>query len=212
MLKISEIFVSIQGESSFAGLPCAFIRLAGCNLRCKYCDTAHAYKKGKPYSIDKIIAIIREFDCPLVEITGGEPLLQEETPQLTEALLDNGFRVLMETNGTKNIDHIKGNVTRIMDIKTPGSGESDKTDWTNINRLDKNDEVKFVLTSRSDYDWAKNTIRQYGLDKKVPLLFSPVHELLEPSQLSRWILEDRINVRLQLQIHKIIWPDEEKGK
>lgn len=212
MLKVSEIFLSIQGESSFAGLPCAFVRLAGCNLQCKYCDTAHSFKKGKPYSVQKTISLIREFDCPLVEITGGEPLIQEETPLLAQALLDEGFRVLMETNGTKNIDLIKGNVTRIMDIKTPGSGESDKTDWRNINRLDKNDEVKFVLTSRADYDWAKNIVRQYGLDQKVPLLFSPVHDLLEPAELSRWILEDLINVRLQLQIHKVIWPNEDKGK
>jgi 7-carboxy-7-deazaguanine synthase len=212
MLKVSEIFLSIQGESSFAGLPCAFVRLAGCNLRCKYCDTAHSFKKGKPYSVQKTISLIREFDCPLVEIAGGEPLIQEETPLLSQALLDEGFRVLMETNGTKNIDLIKGTVTRIMDIKTPGSGESDKTDWRNINRLDKNDEVKFVLTSRADYDWAKNIVRQYGLDQKVPLLFSPAHDHLEPAELSRWILEDRINVRLQLQIHKVIWPNEEKGK
>ena len=212
MLSVSEIFYSIQGESSYAGLPCAFVRLAGCNLQCKYCDTPHSFKKGNRYGIDKIVDMIDAFDCSLVEITGGEPLIQEETPALAQVFLEKGYKVLLETNGTQNINLIKGNVTRIMDIKTPGSGEHEKTDWANINRLDKNDEVKLVLTSRSDYDWSKNIIQQFGLDTKVPVLLSPVHDALPPPELARWILEDRLNVRLQLQFHKILWPNENKGK
>ena len=212
MLKVNEIFYSIQGESSFAGFPCVFIRLTGCNLRCSYCDTQYAYKKGKSFEIQDILKLVSNYECRLVEITGGEPLLQEETPDLASQLCEAGYRVIVETNGSQNIDRLKSPVTRVIDIKTPGSGESDKNDWMNIKRLDGRDEIKFVLTSRSDYEWAKQIIDQYGLEGKANVHFSPVTPNLDPPELARWILEDQLNVHLHLQIHRILWPDKIQGK
>lgn len=212
MLKVNEIFYSIQGESSFAGFPCVFIRLTGCNLRCTYCDTKYAYKEGRNMAVEEIVELVNHYECPLIEITGGEPLLQEETPQLAQNLTENGFRVLVETNGTQNIDLLRGDVIRIVDIKTPGSGESDKTDWQNLNRLDPKDEVKFVLSSRADYNWAKEIIHTHRLNEEVSVFLSPAHEKQSPSELARWILESRLNVRLQLQLHKVLWPDQQRGK
>jgi len=213
VLKVNEIFYSIQGESSYAGYPCVFVRLTGCNLRCTYCDTKYAYEKGTNMTIGKILDTVSRYECPLVEITGGEPLLQEETPQLAKALLEKGFQVLVETNGTQNIDLLKDNVVRIVDIKTPGSGESDKTDWKNLDRLYKDDEIKFVLVNFSDYEWAKGIVRRYNLTQKVTVLFSPASGVnLDPAELAQWILDDRLNVRLQLQFHKILWPDKDRGK
>jgi len=213
VLKVNEIFYSIQGESSYAGLPCVFVRLTGCNLRCTYCDTKYAYKKGTNMTIKKIADTVSQYECPLVEITGGEPLLQEETPHLAKVLSEKGFHVLVETNGTQNIDLLKDNVVRIVDIKTPGSGESDKTDWKNLDRLYKDDEVKFVLVNFSDYEWAKNIVRRYNLTEKVTVLFSPATggELVT-AEVAQWILDDGLNVRLQLQLHKIIWPDKDRGR
>lgn len=213
MLKVNEIFYSIQGESSYAGLPCVFVRLTGCNLRCTYCDTKYAYTKGTNMTIKKIVDTVSQYEYPLVEITGGEPLLQEEAPQLAKVLSEKGFQVLVETNGTQNIDLLKDNVVRIVDIKTPGSGESDKTDWKNLDRLYKDDEVKFVLVNFSDYEWAKNIVRRYNLTEKVTVLFSPATggELV-PAEVAQWILDDGLNVRLQLQLHKIIWPDKDSGR
>jgi 7-carboxy-7-deazaguanine synthase len=210
LLKVNEIFYSIQGESSFAGFPCVFIRLTGCNLRCTYCDTQYAYKKGTDYDIAAILELVGNYDCQLVEITGGEPLIQDETPKLAAVLCDAGYRVIVETNGTQNIDRLKSPVTRVVDLKTPGSGESEKTDWMNIKRLDGRDEVKFVLTSQADYDWAKEMIKQYGL-KERRVHFSPVSSGLDPAELARWILEDQLNVRLHLQLHRILWPDKDRG-
>ncbi len=213
MLKVNEIFYSIQGESSYAGYPCVFVRLTGCNLRCTYCDTKYAYEKGTNMTIGKILDTVSRYECPLVEITGGEPLLQEETPQLAKALLEKGFQVLVETNGTQNIDLLKDNVVRIVDIKTPSSGESDKTDWKNLDRIYKDDEIKFVLVNFSDYEWAKGIVRRYNLTQKVTVLFSPASGVnLDPAELAQWILDDRLNVRLQLQFHKILWPDKDRGK
>lgn len=212
MLKVNEIFYSIQGESSYAGFPCIFIRLTGCNLNCTYCDTRYAFKKGRNMTIENILKSVNRFECPLVEITGGEPLLQTETSRLAQMLSDSGYRVFVETNGTQNIDRLPVNVSCIMDIKCPGSGEEKKTDWANIHRLDRNDEVKFVLTSRADYLWATEIIRGYRLTEKVPILFSPVLGKLDPAEIARWILEDGLDVRLQLQIHKIIWPDETRSR
>jgi 7-carboxy-7-deazaguanine synthase len=212
VLKVNEIFYSIQGESSYWGFPCVFIRLTGCNLRCKYCDTKYAYKRGTKMTVNKIIDSVSKYDCPLVLITGGEPLLQEETPLLVQNLIDLRFKVLIETNGTQNINLIKSSAIRVVDIKTPGSGESDKTDWMNIKWLDERDQVKFVLTSRSDYDWSKQVILNYGLIDRVSVLFSPVFGILNPPDLARWILDDRLHVRLQLSLHKILWPDETSGK
>ena len=212
MLKVNEIFYSIQGESSYAGFPCIFIRLTGCNLNCTYCDTRYAFKKGRNMTIEKILKSVNQFECPLVEITGGEPLLQTETSRLAQMLSDSGYRVFVETNGTQNIDRLPVNVSCIMDIKCPGSGEEKKTDWANIHRLDRNDEVKFVLTSRADYLWATEIIRGYCLTEKASILFSPVLGKLDPAEIARWILEDGLDVRLQLQIHKIIWPDETRSR
>jgi len=212
LLKVNEIFYSIQGESSYAGFPCVFIRLTGCNLNCTYCDTRYAFKKGRNMTIEKILKSVNQFECPLVEITGGEPLLQTETSRLAQMLSDSGYRVFVETNGTQNIDLLPVNVSCIMDIKCPGSGEEKKTDWANIHRLDRNDEVKFVLTSRADYLWATEIIRGYRLTEKVTILFSPVLGKLDPAEIARWILEDGLDVRLQLQIHKIIWPDETRSR
>ncbi len=163
-------------------------------------------------SVNDIVGQIIAFQCPLVEITGGEPLLQDETPELIHNLSDRGFKVLLETNGTQNIDLVQENTICIVDIKCPGSGESEKMDWENIYRLRQQDEVKFVLMTPSDYEWAKQTIKQYSLTKKVKVLFSPVHGQMDPASLAEWILKDRLNVRLQLQLHKIIWPNQEKGK
>ncbi len=212
MINVSEIFYSIQGESSFTGLPCVFVRLSGCNLECKYCDTRYASDQQSPMSIGAIVEQVSRYGCSLVEVTGGEPLIQDETPELIRILLNQGFRILLETNGTQSIDVIQGDVIRIIDIKCPDSGESDKTDWENIDRLKPQDEVKFVLSTQPDYRWAKQIIKKHRLTEKVKVLFSPVHGQLDPARLADWILKDRLDVRLQLQLHKIIWPDQERGR
>jgi 7-carboxy-7-deazaguanine synthase len=213
MLSVSEIFYSIQGESSFSGYPCVFVRLAGCNLRCTYCDTRYAYEeKGTAMSAEQIVDRIQTHRCNLVEVTGGEPLLQEETPTLAEALLQNEFSVLVETNGTQDIGRLPKDVIRIMDIKCPGSGETQKMDWNNIQKLRYNDEVKFVIGDQDDYRWAKDVVQKRRLGDKVSILFSPVHGKLDPADMADWILEDRLRVRFQLQLHKILWPSEERGR
>jgi 7-carboxy-7-deazaguanine synthase len=212
LLKVNEIFHSIQGESSFSGIPFVFVRLTGCNLRCSYCDTKYAYEEGKELSVEQILKRIGKYKCSYVEITGGEPLLQEETPFLVNSLINKGFTVLVETNGTKDVSVISEKAIIIMDIKCPSSGESDKTDWDNLKRLGLKDEIKFVLTEKTDYDWAKKVITEKELTGKFVILLSPVSEKINPSTLAERILEDRLNVRLQLQIHKILWPEAERGK
>jgi 7-carboxy-7-deazaguanine synthase len=212
VLRVNEIFYSIQGESSYAGVPCIFIRLTGCNLRCSYCDTEYAYDEGRDVSIPDILAAVDGYDCPWVEISGGEPLLQAEMPELAKQLLDKGYRVLIETNGTQNIDVLPKGTISIIDIKCPGSGEHHQTDWKNVDRLGPGDEVKFVLTDEADYAWAKDVIRRYSLTEKVTVLFSPAHDRLDPARLAQWILDDGLKVRLQLQIHNILWPDAQGGK
>jgi len=212
MLWVSEIFYSIQGESSYAGYPCGFIRLSGCNLRCTYCDTTYVYENGDLLSIEEIIQKIHSFGSPLVEVTGGEPLLQEETPELVKTLLCENYTVLVETNGTKDISVLPEKAIRIMDIKCPGSGQDHFMDWENISRLRKKDEVKFVLMDEKDYQWAKGIIEKFQLRKKAHILFSPVYGKLSPSDLAEWILRDRLPVRLQIQLHKILWPHIERGK
>ena len=212
MLRVNEIFYSIQGESSYAGVPCVFVRLTGCNLRCSYCDTEYAYDEGRDFNIPDILAVVDRYDCPWVEISGGEPLLQAETPLLARRLLDKGHRVLIETNGTQNIDVLPRGTISIMDIKCPGSGEHRKTDWKNVDRLGPQDEVKFVLTDEADYAWAKDVIRRYRLTEKAAVLFSPAQDRLDPARVAQWILDDGLKVRLQLQIHKILWPDAERRK
>jgi 7-carboxy-7-deazaguanine synthase len=212
LLKVNEIFYSIQGESSFSGIPFVFVRLAGCNLRCTYCDTKYAYEEGREISVEQIFKEVKKFKCPYVEITGGEPLIQDDTPFLVNFLINKGFSVLLETNGTKDISVISNKATIIMDIKCPSSGESGKIDWDNLNRLELKDEVKFVIAEKSDYDWAKSVITDKKLKDEVKMLMSPVKERLDPAELAEWILKDKLKVRLQLQLHKILWPLAIRGK
>ena len=211
-LKVNEIFYSIQGECSYVGRPCVFVRLAGCNLRCSYCDTEYAYNHGEDLEIDYIINRVASYRCHLVEVTGGEPLIQEETPVFVRRLLETGFEVLVETNGTRNISRIDDRSVKIMDIKCPSSGEEDKNDLGNLSRLTDNDEIKFVIGTRGDYAFAKNVldiIEKYASVNTVH--FSPVFQRLEPKVLAKWIMEDHLNVRLHLQLHKIIWGAQQRG-
>ncbi len=205
MLKVNEIFKSIQGESTFAGLPCAFVRLAGCNLRCSFCDTTYAYDEGTEMSVEEVIGAVENLGCNLVEITGGEPLLQKDVCTLADRLLRKKYRVLVETNGSLNINLLPYGVIRIMDIKCPDSGMLDKMDWDNINRLKHPDEVKFVISSRMDYEWAKEIINRYKLTDKAVVLISPTFGRLEPKEVAEWLIEDNSKARLQLQIHKYVW-------
>lgn len=205
MLKINEIFKSIQGESSYAGLPCAFVRLTGCDLRCRYCDTQYAYHEGKDMSVEQVIAHVDGYGLKLVEITGGEPLLQEPVYPLMARFLNKGYQVLLETSGSLPIKDVPEEVIKIMDLKCPGSGEEPQNEYGNINYLTKKDEVKFVLLDRKDYEWSRDVLRQYSLDKKCHVLFSPVYDKLNIPDLALWILEDRLPVRLQTQLHKVIW-------
>jgi 7-carboxy-7-deazaguanine synthase len=211
MLKINEIYYSIQGEGTKAGLPCVFVRLTFCNLRCTYCDTEYAFYEGQDLSIGDIIQNIRKYDCSLVELTGGEPLVQEESLTLMKQLADDGFEVLLETGGSLPINNIDPRVKIIMDLKTPSSGMLKKNMYENIYSLKKDDEVKFVIGSREDYIWSRDIIKKYDLDKKSAILFSVVFGKLLPVELVNWILEDKLNVRFQLQLHKFIWKPEERG-
>lgn len=213
MLKINEIFKSIQGESTYAGLPCTFIRLAGCNLRCTYCDTNYAYYDGEELSDEKIISKIEEYGVKCVEFTGGEPLLQEETPKLLKTLLDKNYNVLIETNGSICIGCLDKRLNIIMDYKTPKSGMSERMRPKNFEFLKKSDQIKFVLMDKSDYEWAKEVITNNNLDDRFDnILMSPAYGELSPKSLVNWVLSDNIPVRVQLQIHKYIWgPDEHEG-
>jgi len=203
MIKINEIFYSIQGESSYIGLPCVFIRVVGCNLRCAYCDTSYSYNKGKDYEIDELLSTIKVYKCRLIEITGGEPLLQKEVFLLVDKLVDKKCKVLIETNGTVDLKKLNNQAIVIMDIKCPSSGEEDKILWRNIYQLKPKDEIKFVISDRKDYVWAKNVIYKFKLtDRKV--LFAPTFRLMDLDKLANWILEDSLSVRLQPQLHKLI--------
>ena len=202
-MKVCEIFASIQGESSLIGIPMVFIRLTGCNLRCTYCDTKYAYTEGQEMSIKKIINTVKNFRIKFVEITGGEPLLQTEVYELMDELVKN-YNVLLETNGSLSIEKVNSKIKVIIDIKTPGSGMSDKNYLGNLNFLKKSDEVKFVLTDRNDYDWAKDFIKKNNINVR-EILFSPAFGILNPQDLARWILEDALPVRMNLQIHKYIF-------
>jgi 7-carboxy-7-deazaguanine synthase len=211
IMKISELFTSIQGETSFAGLPFTFVRLTGCNLRCSYCDTRYAYEEGSDYSLDEIVTEVTKRAVPRVVITGGEPLLQDETYTLCSRLLDQGFTVLLETNGSILIKDVDPRVHRILDLKCPGSGMDNRMDFKNIRHLTERDEVKFVISNRKDFEWALAAIKQHALQGRAHLLFSPVYGRLDPGELAEWILRERLNVRLQLQLHKHIWPDKTRG-
>lgn len=211
-LRITEIYKSIQGESTWAGLPCIFVRLARCHLRCVWCDTAYAFYGGEKVSIADIVKTCSELDCQLVEITGGEPLVQAECPGLAQALLDAGFIVLVETSGTLPIRLLPDKAIAIMDLKCPGSGESEKNDWSNVEALSMLDEVKFVIADRADYDWSRDVVRKYGLsDRCNAVLFSPVFDSVAPADLAQWIIDDSLDVRFQLQMHKFVWPPDARG-
>ncbi len=210
-LKITEVFFSIQGESTQAGRPCVFVRLSGCNLRCNWCDTEYAFYEGEQHSFNALLEEIKRYRCNLVEITGGEPLLQKNVLPFMKRLCDDGYEVLLETGGHMDIAPVDERVQRIMDVKCPSSGESDKNRFANLDVLTKHDQVKFVIGSREDYDWAKQIMNKYDLDKKCPLLMSPVSGLIENKTLAEWILEDNLRIRFQLQLHKYIWAPDTKG-
>lgn len=211
-LTINEIFHSIQGESLHAGRPCIFIRLTGCNLRCRYCDTRYAFREGRPMEMEAILAQIRSFDCRLVELTGGEPLIQDEATDLITVLLDAGYGVLLETNGSRPIEGVDPRCVRIVDVKCPGSGESERMHWGNLAHLTANDQLKFVIQDRADYEYAVSvTRRKPDLLPWDHLLFSPVRDKLPPRELARWMLADGLEARLHLQLHAIIWPDRDRG-
>ena len=210
-LKVNEIYFSIQGESSFAGLPCVFVRLTGCNLRCVWCDTEYAFYEGEWKSLDQIVAEAAQFGCQLVELTGGEPLLQKESFALVDKLVEAGFKVLIETGGSISLEKLNPEAIKIMDIKCPGSQMAHKNYWENINYLTPKDEVKFVLADRADYDWAVDIMRKHQLDIKATVLFSTVFGAIEPVKVVEWILQDKLPVRFQLQMHKFIWHPETKG-
>ena len=205
MLEVTEIYKSVQGESTYMGLPCVFVRLTGCNLRCVWCDTTHAFYDGKKLSVDQVLDQVKSYGVNLVEITGGEPLLQKEVFPLMKSLLKNKFQVMLETSGSLSIENVPVEVIKIIDLKCPGSGEENKNLWNNLNHLVPTDEIKFVIADRIDYEWSKKVLQSYKLDKKVQILFSPVFEKLKLKDLTEWILEDNLPVRLHTQFHKHIW-------
>jgi 7-carboxy-7-deazaguanine synthase len=212
MLTINEIFYSVQGESSFAGQPCVFVRLTACDLRCSWCDTEYAFYEGRKQALDDVFDAVASYDCPLVEVTGGEPLLQEDVYPLMQGLLDRGKKVLLETGGHRDTSRVPGEVVTILDVKCPGSGESGRNDWSNLERLRPHDEVKFVIKDRADYDWARDVLERHGVRQRAAAIhFSPVHGVLDPKTLSEWVLADRLPVRVQLQIHKYIWSPTTRG-
>lgn len=210
-LLVSEIFNSIQGESTYAGTPCTFIRLTGCNLRCSYCDTTYAYEKGNRSSVSELIRKIERYRCNNVCITGGEPLMQRNVIKLINSLKKKKYKIFVETNGAMNIDLLPGSVTRIIDVKCPDSGMNKEMNWRNLKRLRGTDELKFVISSKKDYEWAKKIVKKYNLQKKLEVLFSSAYGKLRPKTLAEWILKDKLDVRLQLQLHKYIWPDNKRG-
>jgi 7-carboxy-7-deazaguanine synthase len=211
MLKVNEIFFSIQGESSQMGLPCVFVRLTECDLRCTYCDTEYAFYEGEMLSLEHIIERVSSYGCKLVEITGGEPLLQPEVYELMTRLCDLDFSVMLETSGHILVDKVDARVKKIIDMKTPSSGMLRKNDYRNLEIAAPTDEIKFVIGSRLDYDWAKNVIEQYRLTERLTVLMSVVFGELSPQTLAEWILADRLPVRFQLQMHKYIWSPETRG-
>ncbi|PWT91501.1 MAG: 7-carboxy-7-deazaguanine synthase [Acidobacteria bacterium] len=204
-MLITEIFKSIQGESSYAGLPCSFIRTTGCNLRCVWCDTEYAFHGGKEMTIDEVLQAIESHHCELVEVTGGEPLLQQDVPELCARLLDRKHKVLIETSGAQDISVLPEKVIKIMDVKCPESGMMEMMNWKNLDHLSTFDEIKFVINSRRDYDWAVEILFKYQLPEKNLVLFSPVYRKMEPEKLAEWILQDNLPVRFQIQLHKVLW-------
>lgn len=204
-LKVHEIFYSLQGESSRVGLPTVFVRLTGCPMRCVYCDTAYAFSGGSNMEISDILLKVAEYGAHYVTVTGGEPLAQKDSHVLLKALCDEGYSVSLETGGAMDIGFVDTRVSVILDVKTPDSGEVEKNQWRNLSLLKSGDEVKFVLCSRSDYEWAKDILVQYQIAEKCPVLFSPVYSQVNPTDLAEWVLADRLPVRMQVQLHKILW-------
>ncbi len=204
-LRITEIFYSVQGETSRVGLPTVFVRLTGCPLRCGYCDTAYAFHGGESRTLATILEQVAAYQPRYITVTGGEPLAQKNTLLLLTALCDAGYDVSIETSGALDISAVDSRVSRIVDIKTPGSGEVSKNRWENLPLLTSHDELKFVITDAADYDWARDCLTQYGLIARCPVLFSPVHTDLPAAQLADWVLHDRLPVRVQVQLHKILW-------
>ena len=212
MLTINEIFHSIQGESSRAGQLCVFVRLTACDLRCSWCDTSYAFHEGRSMSVDEVVAAVEAHGTPLVEITGGEPLLQDDVYPLIDRLLAGGRTVMLETGGHRPITRVPAAVLKIVDIKCPASGEAAKNDWANLDRLAPHDEVKFVVQDRADYEFAREVIARHDLPSRAAaILMSPVHGVLDPRTLSEWMLADRLPARLQIQLHKIIWSPTTRG-
>jgi 7-carboxy-7-deazaguanine synthase len=210
-IRVTEIFFSIQGESTHAGRPCVFVRLTGCPLRCTWCDTEYAFHGGADMTIDEVTARVKTYDCPLIEITGGEPLHQPAALPLIERLCGEGFEVLIETSGAIDIASVDRRARVIMDIKCPGSGMTDRMLWANISQLSFQDEAKFVVKDRADYEWARALVRRHDLTARCHVLFSPVFGELDPRCLAEWLLADRLHVRFQLQLHKIIWSPDMRG-
>jgi len=212
MLTINEIFYSIQGESTRAGRPCVFVRLTACDLRCTWCDTPYAFHEGRKATVDDVVAAVEKYDCPLVEITGGEPLLQDDVYELMDRLMAAGRTVMVETGGHRSTERVPGGVVKILDVKCPASGESHRNDWTNLLRIGPEDEVKFVVQDRADYEFARDVIAREGLaSRAAAVLLSPVHGVLDPKLLAEWMLADHLPARLQLQLHKFIWSPETRG-
>jgi 7-carboxy-7-deazaguanine synthase len=216
-LRVTEIFHSIQGESTWTGVPCTFVRLTGCPLRCSWCDTEYSFHGGERMELDRILERVREIGCPVVEITGGEPLVHRNAFTLADRLLEEGFTVLVETSGSEDVSPLDRRVHVIMDLKCPGSGESKSNRWENLDHLDERDEVKFVVADRADYEWARGVIRERGLDRRVEevslraVLLSPAWDRMDRRALAEWILEDRLPVRFQTQLHKHIWDPATRG-
>jgi 7-carboxy-7-deazaguanine synthase len=212
LLTINEIFHSVQGESTYAGRPCVFVRLTACDLRCSWCDTPYAFHEGGKRPLEAVLAEVERYRCDLVEVTGGEPLLQEAVYPLLQELLDRGKTVLLETGGHRSIDRVPDAVITILDVKCPGSGEADRMHWDNLAKLRPHDEVKFVIKDRADYEYARDVIARHELSRRVAAIhMSPVHDVLNPRTLSEWVLADGLAVRVQLQLHKYIWDPATRG-
>ena len=210
-VRVHEIFYSLQGESSFAGYPCVLVRLTGCQMRCRWCDTEYAFYEGEWRTVEEVVAEVAGHRCPLVEVTGGEPLLQPGTPPLLAALCDRGHEVLLETGGGLDLSGVDPRVRRIVDVKCPGSGEAEHNHWPNLDLLTPRDELKFVLAGEDDYRWARDLIRERRLADRCPIHLSPVHGAVEPADLAAWMLRDRLPARLQLQLHKLLWGAATRG-
>ena len=212
MLTVNEIFHSIQGESTHTGRPCVFVRLTGCDLRCVWCDTPYAFHEGRKLDVDEVVAAVEQYRCDLVEITGGEPLLQKDVYPLMDRLLATGATVLLETGGHVSVARVPAAVVKVVDVKCPGSGECDRNAWDNLSRLTDRDQVKFVIADRVDYEFARDVVRRHTLETRCgTVLFSAVHDLLPPARLAEWMLADRLPVRLQIQLHKHLWGAETRG-